>query len=474
MQKLHRGLPLVVGLAFFMEQLDATIIAPALPDMAAALGTDPLTLSLAMTVYLLCGVAFIPIGGPLASRWGTRTVFQAAIALFVASSVMCAFASSLPVLCAARALQGMAAALMVPVGRTALVRQTPPGELVAALAWMITPAMLGPLLGPPLGGLITTLLSWHWIFLINVPIGLAGLWAAARFVPQIHLEADTAFDLPGWLLLACILAFLIGGLELVRHGAPTVPCAVLATLFLLASGAYARRANRRARAMLDFALLRTRTFRTSFVSGSLLRVGYGALPFLLPLMLQVGLGFSALESGMTLLATGAVALLTKTQTTWMLRRWGFRRVLLANGIACSVALAICGLCRVSWGLPAIALVASIAGLVRAVQFNAIAAVAYADLPPQKIGAATTLNTMAQQLSIMLGITVATLVVDWSARAQGRSAPTPDDFSAAFYVVAAISALAIPSYLALRADAGARLSGNRSQNASQTPRADGSR
>lgn len=459
MQKIHRGLPIVVGLAFFMEQLDATIIAPALPDIAVDLGTDPLSLSLTMTVYLLCGVAFIPVGGALAARWGTCSVFRGAVALFVASSILCAVATELATLCVARALQGIAAALMVPVGRTALVRDTPRGELVAALAWMITPAMLGPLLGPPLGGLLTTWLSWHWVFLINVPIGLAGWWAARRFVPQIFIEPEGRFDLTSWMLLAVTLGAFVAGLELLRHGTPAVLPVSVAGVFLLGALLYTRRAKGGAGQMLDFSLLRTRTFRTSFISGSLLRVGYGALPFLLPLMLQVGLGFSALESGVTLLATGAVALVTKTQTTWMLKRWGFKRVLLVNGIACAAALWLCGLCRVSWGLPAIAVAASVAGFVRAIQFNAITAIAYAELPQQRVAAATTLNTMAQQLSIMVGISVATLVVDWSSRLAGRGAPGPSDFSMAFYVVAAIGAAAVPSYLALRADSGAQLSGN---------------
>ena len=459
MQKSLHALPLVVGLAYFMEQLDATIIAPAIPDIAAAFHTDALNLNLTMTVYLLCGVGFIPAGGPLAARWGTRSVFQAAVALFIASSMLCAMATGLPGLCVARALQGIAAALMVPVGRTALVRDTPRAELVSALAWMITPAMLGPLLGPPLGGLLTTSLSWHWIFLINVPIGIAGLWGARRFVPQIFIETERRFDLTSWVLLAGTLACVIVGLETLRHGASPMRSGLAGALLLVGIALYARRAKGQAAPMLDFGLLSSPTFRTSFVAGSLLRVGYGALPFLLPLMLQIGLGFSPLQSGMTLLATGAIAFVTKTQTTWMLRRWGFRQVLLVNGVVCAAALGLCGLCRIPWGLPAIAAAASLAGFVRAIQFNALAAIAYADLPPEKVGPATTLNTMAQQLSVMMGISVAALVVDWSSRMAGRGVPAPEDFSAAFYAVALIGAAAIPSYRALRPDAGHQLSGN---------------
>lgn len=456
----HRGLPIVVGVAFFMEQLDATIIAPAIPDIATAFQTDPLNLNLTMTVYLMCGVAFIPLGGLLAARWGTRTVFQTAMALFIVSSVFCALATNLLALCGARALQGVAAALMVPVGRIAIVRDTPRADLVAALAWMITPAMLGPLLGPPLGGLLTTWWSWHWIFLINVPIGLMVCWGARAYVPQIYLEATGRFDVRSWLLLALALACAILGLEMLRHGTPAPYGLMSGVLLVFALAAYARRSARVNSPLLDFGLLRTATFRTSVVAGSLLRVGYGALPFLLPLMLQLSLGLSALESGLALLATGAVAFLTKTQTTWMLRRWGFRRVLMINGVFCAAALLLCGLCRVGWGLPVIAAVAALAGFVRAIQFNALAAIAYADLPMDKVGPATTLNTMAQQLSVTLGISVATLVVAWSGRVGGRDAPSPDDFSMAFYVLALIGAAAIPSCMALQRDAGQALSGHK--------------
>ena len=227
-----RPLSLLVGLAFFMEQLDATIIAPAIPEIAADFGVAPLSLNLTMTIYLLCSVAFIPASGHLAARWGTRAVFRGALLLFVASSVLCALSPNLVSLAAARALQGVGAALMVPVGRMAIVHATPRGELVLALAWMITPAMLGPLMGPPLGGLLTTWLSWHWIFLINVPIGLAGWWFAGRCMPQIHQAVSGRFDGGAWMLLAGILAAVIAALEWARHGSFTLAMASLAAVWV--------------------------------------------------------------------------------------------------------------------------------------------------------------------------------------------------------------------------------------------------
>jgi len=454
----QRLLPLTVGLAFFMEQLDSTIIAPAIPDIAASLGVDPLSLNLTMTVYLLCSVVFIPTGDWLASRFGTRTVFQAALGIFALSSLMCALSTSLPMLVAARAIQGASAALMVPVGRTSIVHVTPKAQLVNALAWMITLAMAGPMLGPPLGGLLTTWLSWHWIFLINVPIALLCLLGSLRAFPQIRQSADGRFDALSWLLLGGALAIVVVVLEGVREGRLDLFVWLLPMAVLVL--AYGYRSRRARLPMLDWSLLRVPTFAASFWSGSLLRVGYGALPFLLPLMLQLGLGYTPVQSGLVLLASGVVSMLTKTQTTPMLRRWGFRRVMLINGSLCVAGLVVCALFRDYWGLGAIALAVSIAGFFRAVQFNAVAAIAYAELPPARIGAATTLNTMVWQLAIMVGISLSSVVVTLAARGAGRAEAVPLDYGLAFLVLAFIGALATPACLRLPRDAGNQLSGHK--------------
>ncbi len=451
-------LPIIVGIAFFMEQLDSTIVAPAIPDIARSLGVDPLSLNLTMTVYLLCSVAFIPAGAWLAERFGTRTVFQAGLAIFAISSVMCAISTTAEMLIAARAIQGASAALMVPVGRTAIVHATEKPKLVSALAWMITMAMMGPLLGPLTGGLLTSWLSWHWIFLINVPIALMCFVGSLRFFPQIRQTGDDRFDVASWLLLSGVLATVIVLLDGVRDGHADsfvwfVPMVLLAL-------AYLYRSKRVRVPMVDFSLLRVPTFAASFWSGSLLRVGYGALPFLLPLMLQLGMGYTPIQSGMVLLASGAIALATKTQTTRMLRRWGFRTVMLVNGSLCVLALACCALFRADWDIAAIAIAVSIAGFFRAVQFNAVTAIAYAELPAQRIGAATTLNTMVQQLAIMLGISLSSAVVAFSARWGGRVEVAPMDFSMAFIAVALFGVLATPACLRLRKDAGSQLSGHR--------------
>lgn len=441
-----------------MEQLDATIIAPAIPDIALDLGAAPLSLNLTMTIYLLCSVVFIPTGDWLASRFGTRTVFQASLVVFAAASILCALSTSLWMLVAARALQGIAAAWIVPVGRTAIVRVTPKPKLVNALAWMITLAMLGPMLGPPLGGLLTTWLSWHWIFLINVPIALLCIVASTRAFPQLRETPDGRFDPLSWLLLGAVLSIVIVVFEGLREGRPDVW--VWLGPLVVAALAYQWRSRQTPTPLLDFSLLRVPTFAASFWSGSLLRVGYGALPFLLPLMLQLGLGYSPVQSGLVLLLAGLVSMLTKTQTASILRRWGFRRVMLVNGFLCVAGLIVCALFREAWSLGAISLAVSIAGFFRAVQFNAVAAIAYADLAPSRIGAATTLNTMVWQLAIMIGISLSALTVSLMSKVAGRSEAVAFDYGLAFLVLALIGALATPAYLRLSSDAGSQLSGHR--------------
>ncbi|MGI4813673.1 MAG: MFS transporter [Janthinobacterium lividum] len=457
----YRPLSLIVGAAFFMEQLDSTIIAPAVPKMAAALAVSPLSLDLSMTVYLLCSVIFIPLGGYLSERFGTRTIFKTSLLIFVVSSALCGLSTSLPALIAARAIQGMSGALIVPVGRMVIVRTTPRASLVMALAWMITPAMLGPLLGPPLGGIISTYLSWRWIFLVNIPVGMAGYLLATRYVPQIIETTRDALNLKEWSFLSVALATLVTTLECARHAdIPLYWYVPLLLLLGLAVRGYLWQARRSKKPLLDFGLLRIQTFNTSFWAGALVRVGYGALPFLLPLLLQIGLGFSAIASGGILLASGAVAFLTKTQTAAMLRRFGFRSVLVLNGVLCAAALAVCAFFRVDWGLPLMAIVVSAGGLSRSIQFNALAAIAYADLPQEKIAPATTLNTAVQQLAVMLGISISVVVVEFSSRLAHSPQPAPLDFTYAFLVVGLIALASVPFCLKLHADAGTELSGRR--------------
>lgn len=456
-----RPLALIVGGAFFMEQLDTTIIAPAIPAISQALGVEPLRLNLAMTMYLLCLVVFIPISGLLADRYGTRTVFRWSVALFVTSSTVCGLAPDVITLTVARAIQGASGAMMVPVGRIAIVRSVDRAQLVQAFAWMVTPAMLGPVLGPPLGGIIVTYWSWHWIFLINVPIGLTGLWLAGRHVPQFHQRSAGRFDLRGWLLLAACLALCVTALELVaRRGSSSGLIALLGAGCVAAALCYALHARRVAHPLLAFGLLDIQTFRAAFVTGAVVRVGYGALPFLLPLALQLGLQFSAMESGFALLMSAITAIVMKTRVGAILKRFGFRKVLFWNGLICGLALAACALFQPGWGLAAITAVLLVGGFSRSIQFNAIASITYADIPRDQVGPATSLNTTFQQLAAMLGISLSVVIVELSALLDGRATPQAGDFAIAFVAMGVVALAGQPWFWRLPADAGNDLSGYR--------------
>lgn len=443
-----------------MEQLDSTIISPVVPELAQAFGVEPLQLSVTMTIYLLCSLAFIPFGGPLIERFGTRTVFRGAILTFTLSSLLCALASDLWQLTAARALQGVAAALVVPVGRTTIVWSVPKVQLVKALAWMITPAMVGPMLGPPLGGVIATWLSWEWIFLINVPVGLAGYFWAQRVIPQIQEKSGTPLRWLEWVLITSFLVVVIMLVEGSRGLLPPRLMPYAMGVLLLLGGLCIGYYHYQKQPMLNFRLLRVRSFAAGFWGGSLVRVGYGALPFLLPLMLQIGLGFSALQSGVILLLSGLIAFFTKTQTASMLKRWGFRKVLLANGAMCGAALLACAAFggAHSTSLYAISMIVCIAGFARSVQFNALTAIAYADLPPSAVTGATTINTMGWQLAIMLGISTASWVVDTSAALGQRAQPSGTDFAIAFTALGLIALVSMYHYARLPSNAGQALSG----------------
>jgi len=455
-----RPLAVLVGCAFFMEQLDSTIIAPAIPAIAEAFAVEPLRLNLAMTVYLLALVIFVPVSGALADRFGTRTVFRAAIAIFTLSSLFCGFADNLPVLLLARAIQGASAALMVPVGRIAIVRSTRPADLVTAMAWMITPAMIGPLLGPPLGGLAVTYLSWEWIFWINVPIGLLGLYLASSHVPQFRNDQSKALDLKGWLLLSLAVGCLVIGLDLShnpRYRLDVAPGLLIGGVACVVF--YRRYSKNHPSPLLDFTLLNINTFRVALVSGTLVRIGYGALPFVLPLSLQLGLGLSALNSGLAMAGSAFAAMLMKTTTVSILRRFGFRTVLIYNGFLCAFGLAVCATLEPGWSLLSILLILLISGISRSVQFNALGSIAYADTRRDQTGSATSLNTTFQQLAAAFGIAISVWLLDFFALLSGQSTPSVGAFSLTFLVLGFLALLAVPICFSLEEKAGKQLSGN---------------
>ncbi|MDK9695460.1 MAG: DHA2 family efflux MFS transporter permease subunit [Siculibacillus sp.] len=454
--RLSRSVPLVVASALFMEHLDSTVIATSLPAMAADLGLEPVRLNLAITTYLVTMAVFIPASGWLADRLGARRVFTGAIAVFLAGSILCGAAPSLEVLVAGRALQGLGGAMMTPVGRLVMLRSVPKSELISAMAWLTVPALIGPVVGPPLGGFITTFASWRWIFWINVPIGLIGIAASLLVLPHIREEATDRFDGVGFVLSALGLAALVFALE--TAGRDVVPAAVVAGALVIGLALVAlhlRHARRVARPLIDVDLLRLPTFRAGVLGGSIFRLGVGALPFLLPLQLQIGFGRSPLESGLTTFVAAIGAMAMKLTAAGIITRFGFRATLTANALVAGAMLAAVATVGPATPVAAIMALLLAGGFFRSLEFTAINVVVFSEVEDERMSRATSFSSMMQQLSlsggVALGATTLHLLSIGSARPPGAG-----DFSLAIALVGGLSMLAAAVFVRLPADAGAEM------------------
>jgi len=450
---------LIVACAMFMQNLDSTIIATALPAIAHSLGETPLRLNVAITCYLLSLAVFIPISGWTADRFGARRVFTAAIVVFTLGSIGCGFAQSLPVLVLARIVQGMGGAMMVPVGRLVLLKTVPKSELVRAMSYVSVPALVGPVIGPPLGGFIVTYGSWRWIFFINVPIGLLGILLVRLFVGNMRDAAARPFDWRGFALTGIGLASLAFSFETVGRGALPLPAA----LALLAGGAlciglYLRHARHTDHPIIDLALMRIRTYAATTVGGFLFRMGLGALPFLMPLMLQIGFGLDPLSSGLLTFASAAGAMTMKVTVGPIIRAFGFRTVLVGNTMICSAFLFGYSFFRPTTPHLMIFLALLAGGFFRSLQMTSLNTLSYADVPPAMLSRATSLTSMAQQLSQSVGVGTGALILYLLLGARAGGALQPADFSFALAAVGAISLLSVPFFVRMAPDAGAEISG----------------
>lgn len=458
-----RTVALIIASAMFMEQLDGTILATALPAMATSFDVSPLHMSVALTSYMLSLAVFIPASGAIADRYGSRNVFRAAIALFTIGSILCGFASNLPLLVVSRLLQGIGGAMMVPVGRLVLLRSVPKSELVSAMSWLLVPALIGPVVGPPLGGFIVTWVSWRWIFYINVPIGLIGIWLATKYIPDVRLTERVPFDRIGFVLSGVSLSCLVFGLELASRGSSSLYGSTGLIVAGMISGAgYLLYSRRIAHPILDTSLMAFPTFRLSVIAGSLTRITAGAVPFLLPLMMQLGFGLSAAHSGVITFVSALGAMLMKATAAPVLRRWGFRATLVWNGVFSMVCVALCAAFRPDWPLWIIYAVLLFSGFFQSLQFSAYNTVAYADVPSERFSSATSFYTTFQQLMLSLGICVAAAALQVSVVWGGREHAALPDFSVAFLVVTFISLLAAPVCALLPKNAGAEMSGHRAR------------
>jgi len=452
-----RIVPLIVAVALFMENMDSTVIATSLPAIAADIGTSPLTLKLAVTSYLLSLAVFIPVSGWTADRFGARTVFRGAIAVFMLGSIGCALSDSLYQFVAARIVQGVGGAMMTPVARLILVRSVDRRELINAMVWVTLPALIGPLIGPALGGFITTYISWHWIFLINIPIGLAGIALATIFIEDVRAESPDPFDPVGAVLAGLGIGGLaFGGSLLGLNFLPTAAVIALILLGAVAAYAYVVHARRTPAPVLDLSLLAIPTMRAAVVGGFIYRSGIGAMPFLLPLLLQLGFNLTPFESGLITLSNVVGAMGMKTVVPIILRRFGFRRVLVVNALISATLVATCATFTPGVSFAWIVGVLIVGGFFRSLEFTSLNTIAYADVDNRRMSRATSLVAVAQQVSISVGIAIGALAVDLTLWARGRDTIMAVDFQPAYLAIAVIAGSASLIFARMPAEAGAEL------------------
>ena len=452
-----RIVPLIIAVALFMENMDSTVIATSLPAIAADIGTNPLALKLAVTSYLFSLAVFIPASGWTADRFGARTVFRAAIAVFIIGSIGCAMSGSLLDFVIARIVQGMGGAMMTPVGRVVLVRTIAKRDLLNAMAWVTMPALIGPVIGPPVGGFITTYASWHWIFIINVPIGIIGILLATRFIPEVRAEKHEPFDTVGMVLAGLGIAGVAFGFSVL--GLNFLPWTVVASLIgggVIFFSAYLMHARHTPYPALDLALFRIPTFRASVVGGFVFRIGIGALPFLLPLLLQVGFGMTPFQSGLVTFVSAVGAMSMKMAAAPLLRRLGFRTVLVANAIISAAFLGVCAAFTQNTPVWVMLMLLLVGGFFRSLQFTSINTLAYADIEQTRVSRATALVSVMQQLAISTGVAFGALAVELTLHVRAQPDLTAADFPPAFIAVAVISAASIFMFARLSPDAGAEL------------------
>ncbi|HEL6468549.1 TPA: MFS transporter [Klebsiella pneumoniae] len=397
---------LLVAGAFFMEFLDGTVIATALPDMARDFGVTAVELNIGISAYLITLAVLIPASGWIADRFGARAIFTLALAIFTLASVFCGLSTEVHIFVAMRILQGVGGALMVPVGRLAVLRTTPKHQLIKAIATLTWPALVAPIIGPPLGGFITRYASWHWIFFINVPLGLAAIILSLRIIPDIRETERRSFDLSGFITISVAMVSLVTAMERLGDRQPQIwPTLALAALgfgCLLYSIRHFRRA---AAPMVRLDALQVPTFRVTMYGGSLFRASISAVPFLLPLLFQVGFGMDPFHSGLLVLAVFVGNLTIKPATTPLIRWLGFRRLLLINGALNVCSLLACALLTPQTPVWAIMLILYLGGVFRSIQFTGVSTLAFADVPAAQMSDANTLFSTASQLAVGLGITL---------------------------------------------------------------------
>jgi EmrB/QacA subfamily drug resistance transporter len=443
-----------------MEQLDSTIVNTAIPSMAVSLGVAPLSLKAVVTSYILSLAVAIPISGWIADRYGTRRVFALAVAIFTLASVLCGLSVNVPMLVAARILQGLGAAMMTPVGRLAIIRTFPKSELLVALNFVIIPALIGPLLGPTVGGLIVHWLSWREIFFVNVPMGIVALLIIYRHMPDYHGDAPRPLDIVGLVLFGSGTALLSWLLEIFgEHSIDVTSAGVLFLLSLSLLAAYAWHARQLAYPLLRLSLFKVRTFRVSVVGGFVTRLGVGGMPFLLPLLYQLGLGLPAWESGLLMMPIAAAAMGMKFLSAWILRRYGFRQILIVNTVMLGLTICIFSLVTPNTPLAMIVVLGLAQGFFNSLQFSSMNAMAYADIEPAESSMATSIASTCQQMSLSFGLACGSLIAGWylGNLPQTEQAAVTNALHHTFLTIGGLTILSSLSFWTLRPDDGDNVS-----------------
>lgn len=461
-----RQVALIVAAAFFMQNLDTSIMNTSLPQMARSFGVLPLDLSVGITVYMITAAALIPLSGWLADRLGARRVFVGAIVLFTCASLLCGSAQRLWQFALARLLQGVGGALMTPVGRAIVLRNAGKSELMQATAYLIWPALAAPILGPALGGFITTYFSWRWNFLLNVPLGALGIWLTLRVIRDIPAEHEHAFDWPGMVLASSALVALLYGLEWLSHAQAGWPASQwFWPVLMIAAGcgctlAAMRHFHRTPRALLEVSVLSVPTFRTmALTAGVAFRITTNATPYLLPLLFQLGFGLNALAAGSFVLVYFIGNLAIKPLTTPILRRCGFRSVLLVNGCLAGLAVAGCALFDSGTARTLILVTLLIAGATRSMQLTCVNTLAFADTTPAQRSSSATIFAMSNQASAALGVACGTLVVNLALLGEGRLEAGLREIRIGLVTAGVMAIVSAFMCLRLPRDAGAHVSGH---------------
>jgi EmrB/QacA subfamily drug resistance transporter len=457
------SISILVATAFFMENLDGTVIATALPQMGKSFHVSPVDLNIGMTAYLLMLAVFIPISGWVADRIGARSVFVSAIVIFTVSSILCGLSNGILAFTAARIIQGIGGAMMVPVGRLVVLRTTEKHNLMEAIAYITWPGLVAPVVGPPVGGFITTYFSWHWIFFLNVPLGIIGMALSFLWIPNLREDKVKPFDWIGFALSSSACVTFMYGMELVGRESATwggtsfylICGCVLGVLAVI----HFRRA---ATPLLSLALLKIKTFAITIEGGSLFRIAISVSPFLLPLMFQVGFGLNAFQSGILMLGLFVGNLGMKPATTPVLRRFGFRAVLIWNGILTAILMLGCAVLFPQTPRAIILAVLFVNGLCRSMQFTCLSTLAFADVPKPELSSATSFFSMITQMSMGMGVAVGAILLRVAGLLDGNAhgTPTTKEFHIAFIFVTALTLLATIDCFSLDREAGAAVSGHR--------------